>query len=257
MSDTRSFVVIPVRILNLPNLTIQLLKFYEKIFQFWHSGNECFLNNSTLMEYCGMKSMATLSDAFKYFEDHQEMKRVQKDGKRYIIPPQPKLSTDDEKPLSPGQDPLSLQRDPPSRHSETPPLATARHNINNINNNNINKSFCASEGQKMSRPVDKSTTESKAAPQPRPSNQQRYDNERRHHWANQRPATQEVKSMVKEWGPGHPDYDIQHAPVQRVSLSEMIGIKKSAIVGGGVSALHELAKRLNMTTEVNHSLNTA
>jgi hypothetical protein len=95
MSDLKHpFVMFPSRIWNLPKITVQLLKFYEKIFQFWHQGHECFLGNKTLMEYSGMKSDSTVRDAFTYFESHGELKRVMRNGKRYIIPPTPRLSTD-------------------------------------------------------------------------------------------------------------------------------------------------------------------
>ena len=129
------FAMFPSRIWNLPGITIQLLKFYEKIFQFWHQGNPCFLSNDALMEYAGMKSDSTLSDAFKYFEMHGEIKRITIKGRRYIVQPQltleienknspvdnlPENSANNDTPLAPAR--------PNPRCSETLPLATARHN---------------------------------------------------------------------------------------------------------------------------------
>lgn len=130
------FVMFPTRIWNLPGITLQLLKFYEKIFQFWHQGYECFLSNKTLMEYSGMKSDSTVRDAFTYFEKQGELKRINKNGQRYIIPPTPKV-------LVNNLDTPSATALPPQRHSDAPPSATALpNNINIIKQNN--KSFCAS-----------------------------------------------------------------------------------------------------------------
>jgi hypothetical protein len=144
-----SFFIVPARIMNLPELTIQLLKFYEKIFHFWHSGCECFVGNKVLMEYAGMKSTSSVADAFQYFESHGEMKREIRNGRRFISAPLRELEIDrssqDEK-LS--TYPLAVAR-PPSRCSETPPLAVARHSNNKLNKKlNINKSSCKKDQKK-------------------------------------------------------------------------------------------------------------
>ena len=152
------FVMFPSRIWSLPGITIQLLKFYEKIFQFWHQGHECFLSNKALMEYAGMQSAATLSAAFTYFEKHGELKRVNKDGKRYIIPPQPRVATEtvDNSPENEST-PLATARGG-SRSSEGGGLATARHNNINIIKQINKKDFSEKNEQKKTDSVDNSST---------------------------------------------------------------------------------------------------
>ncbi|HMH31923.1 MAG TPA: hypothetical protein VK543_02780 [Puia sp.] len=133
-------------------MTLQLLKFYEKIFQFWHQGYECFVSNKTLMEYAGMKSDSTVREAFIYFESHGEMKRTNKDGQRFIIPPQPKVIIEN--------DPVDKSSKNSSNDVQTSAVALGGercgagggsavaldNNINIIKQNN--KSFCRTDEQK-------------------------------------------------------------------------------------------------------------
>lgn len=155
-----TFIVIPARIWNLPNITIQQLRFYEKIFQFWNCGRECFINNQTLKDSTGMISDSSISDAFQYFESHGEMRRVVRNNKRYILPKSPLLvqekeedqpvdnsdenSTNNSQGLAPARG--------GSRPSEGRGLAAARHNNNNNNINNLNKSFRSSTEQQKPKP---------------------------------------------------------------------------------------------------------
>jgi hypothetical protein len=152
---TKTWFIVPHRIIHLPKITLQLLKFYEKIFEFWNNGRECFLSNDSLAHHADMKSASTIKGAFKFFEDHGEMKRVFKDGKRYIIQPTRKVmfenNTDIK--LKECEYPLAVAR-PPSRCSETPPLAVARHNNNNINNNNINIYTASDDAQNLHNRFD-------------------------------------------------------------------------------------------------------
>jgi hypothetical protein len=129
MSYRSPFFTIPTRIMDLPGLTLAFLRFYETIFQFWHRDEECFLSNEMIKKRTGISSSSTIQEAFEFFEKNNEIKRIMKNGRRFIEQP----------PRSIEIEPLSLQRDPPSRCAETPPLATARHNKNNINNKNINR----------------------------------------------------------------------------------------------------------------------
>ena len=147
-----TFLVIPGKIKKLPGLTLQLLWFYEAIFQFWHHDMECFLTNDALKERTGMKSDSTISSAFAYFEKHGLLKRITIDGRRYLVKPEklieePKQIKKIKKQVKINNidkiSRVSPQRGGGSRHSEGEGLATARHNNNNLNNNNINKSFYA------------------------------------------------------------------------------------------------------------------
>lgn len=144
------FFTIPSRILDIPNITLQLLRFYETIFQFWHHGKNCYLSNEMIKERTGISSTSSISKAFQFFEEAKEMYRVYLDGKRFIVQPSHSIALPDDSPEKvsndpKASDPLSLQRDPPSRCSETPPLATARHNKNNLNNKKNNKNSCPSD----------------------------------------------------------------------------------------------------------------
>lgn len=194
-----TFIVIPARIWNLPNITIQQLRFYEKIFQFWNCGRECFINNQTLKDSTGMISDSSISDAFQYFESHGEMRRVVRNNKRYILPKSPLLvqekeedqpvdnsdenSTNNSQGLAPARG--------GSRPSEGGGLAAARHNNNNNNINNLNKSFRSSTEQQKTKDTallknrttvsnGLSSTE-KQNPKPSPSPVPTYSNRRERH----------------------------------------------------------------------------
>lgn len=73
---------------------------------------------------------------------------------------------------------------------------------------NKEKSFCENE-QKKHIQVSGAIT--------KPKNRRDYDNKQKHSWAGSvRDKTEyknytETRSTVKEWGPGHPDYDRMHA----------------------------------------------
>lgn len=159
MSDyVQAFFTIPYRIMQLPDLTIQLLKFYETVFHFWHTGNQCFLKNDALKDRAHMKSDSTVANAFQYFEKHGEMKRVMKGNRRYIVQPVRALETDSvdnsAENSSNSNQGLAAAREG-SRSSEGEGLAAARHNNNNINNINLKKSSCDKSEEKKHKAVDK------------------------------------------------------------------------------------------------------
>jgi len=121
--------VIPKHIFDLPDMTIQLLRFYETIFQFWNNGAQCFLTNSMIKKRTGIKSDSTISEYFQYFESKGLMIRKIINGKRYIIQNN-QIQIDIQTTENTGGG-----ENTPPRHSETPPLATARHNNNKIKTN--------------------------------------------------------------------------------------------------------------------------
>lgn len=155
---TPSFFITPYRIINLPGITLTFLKFYETIFQFWNKGLACYLTNTALKERTGISSSSTISEAFAFFEKHNEMQRITKDGRRFIVQPcalleipDPDKNYDDEPggeeentKESASQDNmcnLSENRDTPFRSTDSMPLSAAIHNIKNINIKNINKKY--------------------------------------------------------------------------------------------------------------------
>ena len=122
------FKIIPTHIWDLDDLTFGALKFYQTIFEFWHAGRDCYLSNSAIMKRTGIKSSAKISTCFKYFEKKGLMKRALIEGKRYILQPRSKIECEP-LPEETDTDALSLEGDPPSQCSETPPLSAVRHNI--------------------------------------------------------------------------------------------------------------------------------
>ncbi len=145
MSEYQSaFFIVPSRILNLPNITLAQLRVYETIFQFINHDKPCFLSNQMIKERTGISSYSTINEAFHFFELHGELKRVLKNGKRYFVQPSRHISVENDQPVDkPIAPPI-----PPYRHTDTPPIGTPIHNINNINSKNINKSFCKEDERK-------------------------------------------------------------------------------------------------------------
>lgn len=164
------FIMFPSRIWNLPGITIQLLKFYEKIFQFLNKDCDCFVNNETLKEYTGMISDSSISAAFQFFEKNNELMRVMKNGKRYIVQPSRYIEDKTNEPVDKiennstnNSQGLATARGG-SRYSEGGGLATARHNINKLNASNLIKSSCNSQDQKKIKSVDNPPANPEKAP---------------------------------------------------------------------------------------------
>jgi len=156
---------VPARILNLPDLTLAYLKIYETIFQFWNHGKACFLSNKMIMTRTSIDSDNTIRNAFRYFEKHKELMRVNKDGKRYLIQPQTLIETEG----------LEIVDNSVGGGDASPggglQLAggggdASPHKINNINNKNLNKSSCFKSGTKANNSVDNSKKHDWATPKP-------------------------------------------------------------------------------------------
>lgn len=136
-----TFYIIPRYIRKLEGITLTFLDFFETIFQFWNKGKSCFLSNALIKKRAGIKSDSTINDAFKFFEKQGVMKRIQKDGRRYIVPVISKIETDSE---------VSLQREGG--------LATARGGVSvqrDINKELINKEIKEKEINKEKEKKEK------------------------------------------------------------------------------------------------------
>jgi hypothetical protein len=137
------FFIVPARIMNLPGLTLAFLRFYETIYQFWNAEKPCYLNNDSLKERTGIASSSTIQEAFEFFEAANEMKRIYKGKRRYLIQPERKIEIEvvdnSPKSLSKIDQPLAVAS-PTSRCTERLPLATARHKNNKFNNKNLRES---------------------------------------------------------------------------------------------------------------------
>lgn len=121
-----TFFIIPGFIMDLPDISLSHIKFYETIFQFWNKNLDCFLSNSCIMQRTGIKSISTINDCFQYFEKHNQMKRVTVNGQRYIIQPERKIRTD--MPVDKG----IAGAIGGYRQGDSKGIAGAIHNINNL-----------------------------------------------------------------------------------------------------------------------------
>jgi hypothetical protein len=134
-----TFYIIPRYIRKLPNITLAYLDIYETIFQFWNKNKACFLGEDALCERTNYKR-AVIYKALNFFENHNELQRIKKNGKRYLVRPMKIIETDCELndyksiqnnsteiiPMSTTVDPNVYNR----RHSTS---TTVDHNIKNIN----------------------------------------------------------------------------------------------------------------------------
>lgn len=88
-----TFYIIPRYIRHLPGITLSYLDVYETIFQFWNKNKSCFLSEEALCERTGYKR-TQIYEALSFFEKHNELKRIKKSGKRYLIKPEKAIITD-------------------------------------------------------------------------------------------------------------------------------------------------------------------
>ncbi len=175
MSEYHSnFYIVPTHIRKLPGMTLALLDFYETIFQFLNKGKLCFLKNDAIKERTGIKSISTIQEAFKFFEKHGVMKRIVKNGKRYIVQTLAIEDQTDENDLSlerqvVDNSKLSTDNSPKNDQAIAVPIGGYRctdregiavpiHNNNNINNKNINKSSASSFEKHKTKVYDNNRT---------------------------------------------------------------------------------------------------
>ena len=88
-----TFFIIPRYIRKLPGLTLAYLDVYETIFQFWNKNKDCFLGENALCERTGYKR-AIIYRALRFFEQHNELKRINIKGQRYLVKPEKSIETD-------------------------------------------------------------------------------------------------------------------------------------------------------------------
>lgn len=122
-SYEETFYIIPRNIRKLPKITLAYLDVYETIFQFWNKRLPCFLSNAKLQERTG-HGHTVINDALRFFEEHGELERKVKNGRRYFVQPLRYIETDHP----------TADAEPPYRRCGTPPTADAVHNIKNTSN---------------------------------------------------------------------------------------------------------------------------
>lgn len=138
---TSAFFIIPSYIAYLPGMTLNFLKIYETIFQFWNHNKACYLSEKSLMERTKV-CRTQIYDALTYFEKHGEIKRVRKGMKRYLVRPQKVIETD-----CTDLDPMSGIAEVSTNNNQTSDIADLNvrdsgrntSGIADYNNKNINK----------------------------------------------------------------------------------------------------------------------
>jgi hypothetical protein len=88
-----TYYIIPRYIRKIPGITLAYLDVYETIFQFWNKNKNCFLSEDSLCERTGYKRRI-IYKALEFFEIHNELKRIRKNGKRYLVRPERIIETD-------------------------------------------------------------------------------------------------------------------------------------------------------------------
>jgi hypothetical protein len=173
MSDDRSkktFYLTPYFIRQLPGMSLALLDFYETMFEFWNKGYPCFLSNEKIMERTGIKSLATIYGAFKYFEKHNVMKRVFKNNRRFVVS---LMSLETETDHNPTKKSTNTPVDNSRKNSKNfdrgigalvgegigtlvgHPTSVLKHKINNTKYINLKKSSCANRPFAQTESVQK------------------------------------------------------------------------------------------------------
>jgi hypothetical protein len=88
-----AFFVVPTYIPYLPGMTLNFLKVYETIFQFWNHNKACYLSEKSLIERTSV-CRSEVYAALMYFEKHGEVKRIRKGLKRFLVRPEKIIETD-------------------------------------------------------------------------------------------------------------------------------------------------------------------
>lgn len=90
---TSAFFIVPTYIPYLPGMTLNFLKVYETIFQFWNHNKSCYLSEKSLMERTSV-CRSEVYAALMYFEKLGEIKRIRKGLKRFLVRPEKIIETD-------------------------------------------------------------------------------------------------------------------------------------------------------------------
>lgn len=137
-----TFYIIPRYIRKLPGITLAYLDVYETIFQFWNKNKACFLGEESMCERTGYQRRI-IYKALNFFEQHQELERIKKNGKRYLVRPMKIIETDcevnDEKVIHKDSAeivPTCTTVDPNVHNRALSTCTTVHHNIKKLNKEN-------------------------------------------------------------------------------------------------------------------------
>lgn len=136
-----SFFIVPIRIMNLPDIQLSYVRIYETIFQFWNHGKNCYLSNSAIMERTGIKSDSTIREAFIFFEKYGELIRRKKGGKRYLVQPERTIEIDspvDKSKIDSIKTIHTVAKSTPNRRQvDAPTVAKSTHNNKKLKEKNL------------------------------------------------------------------------------------------------------------------------
>ncbi len=182
---------LPNSILYLEGIQLSYVKVYVHIFNLWHSHNPCFISNGEFARRTGVHT-DTVRTAIVFFEKNGILKRVQKDGKRYLIQASKFIETTEDEPVDNSEKNCTnidrgTELDPPPYGVRPPPGAELDPHNNKLNLK-AKKSSCASHVFQKPQLVDN----------------RRIDNEKKHDFATKK---DEVSCNAKFWGPGHPSWE--------------------------------------------------
>ncbi|HEY2811785.1 MAG TPA: hypothetical protein VGJ00_10415 [Rhabdochlamydiaceae bacterium] len=138
-----AFFIVPSYLLDLPDISLGYLKVYESIFQFWNHNKSCFLSEKSLCDRTNL-GRSQVYAALAYFESHNELRRIKRNGKRYLVRPERALETDllplNETSASPDiSTNVNQICDFDVRPSGRTTSGRADHNIKNLNKEKDNK----------------------------------------------------------------------------------------------------------------------
>lgn len=148
---------LPNHILYLEGVQLSYIKVFVQIFNFWHSQKPCYLSNKQLIERTGLHR-TTIIDAISFFEQQNVLKRVQKGSKRYLVQTAKVVECENEPVDNSAKNSLNNAQESELGYGGVGDRlrggSELGYTYNNKYNNKDNKSFCLSDEQKKSTPVD-------------------------------------------------------------------------------------------------------
>jgi hypothetical protein len=149
MSFELNLAIIPNRIYYLEGVQLSYIKIYVHIFNLWHSNRPCFIGVDEFVERTQL-AKSTVYEALLYFEKMNEIKRVSKGRKKYILQPTRFIETEEMPVDKPAENRTknNLHSEMADDNSELADKNSANSEHNNKYNNKYKKSSCLTDEQK-------------------------------------------------------------------------------------------------------------
>lgn len=147
-----SLLVIPYHVLYEEGMQLSYVKVFIEIFSLWHSGRPCFISNSEFARRTNL-SDSSVRDAIRFLESTGKIKRVFRDGRRFLEQPHVAIEfSDDMKEKVEDSPDLNQNKDESKlnkmgvelvtggcRNSNRGGVTNSTHNKTSNNKTNINK----------------------------------------------------------------------------------------------------------------------